>query len=123
MSASDTALMHNLIERLEKLELQIKELMERVQGKELQRSCTARAARPRGRAGSPARAGSAARADDVVYAACRFHMDGAANLYQLEFKVCRGRVPRASGRSVDGCRSPSPDGGSSSHPDRLLISS
>ena len=36
MSASDTALMHNLIERVEKLEGQMKELMERVQGKELQ---------------------------------------------------------------------------------------
>lgn len=36
MSASDAALMHNLIERLEKLEGQMKELTERIQGKELQ---------------------------------------------------------------------------------------
>jgi hypothetical protein len=36
MSASDTALMQNLIERMEKLEAQVKELMEGRQGKELQ---------------------------------------------------------------------------------------
>jgi hypothetical protein len=36
MSASDTALMHDLIERMEKLEAQVKELMEGRHGKELQ---------------------------------------------------------------------------------------
>jgi uncharacterized protein (UPF0335 family) len=36
MSASDTALMHSLIERVEKLESQVKELMEARQGRELQ---------------------------------------------------------------------------------------
>ena len=36
MSASDTALMHDVIERLEKLEAQVKELTERAGGKELQ---------------------------------------------------------------------------------------
>jgi hypothetical protein len=36
MSASDTALMHDLIQRVEKLEAQVKELMEGRQGKELQ---------------------------------------------------------------------------------------
>ena len=35
MSASDTALMHNLIERVEKLEGQMKELME-ARGKDMQ---------------------------------------------------------------------------------------
>jgi len=35
MSASDTALMHNLIERVEKLEGQVKELME-ARGKDMQ---------------------------------------------------------------------------------------
>jgi uncharacterized protein (UPF0335 family) len=36
MSASDTALMHDLIQRVEKLEGEVKELMERAQGKEVQ---------------------------------------------------------------------------------------
>jgi len=36
MSASDTALMHNMIERVEKLEGQVKELMEAVRGKDMQ---------------------------------------------------------------------------------------
>jgi uncharacterized protein (UPF0335 family) len=36
MSASDTALMHDLIQRVEKLEAEVKELMEAVRGKEVQ---------------------------------------------------------------------------------------
>lgn len=36
MSASDTALMQSLIERVEKLESQVKELMEAVRGRDMQ---------------------------------------------------------------------------------------